>query len=84
MTEKKPIPILVRVSPALLKKLESAARSEQRTRNAEACRRLAESFKKPQVAERGARPEANTSNDHAAIFRPDAKGATEKKSRGQS
>jgi hypothetical protein len=45
MTIKKPVPILIRVPPALLKKIESAARSEQRTRNAEACRRLAESFK---------------------------------------
>lgn len=44
--EKKPIPVLVRMPPALLRKLEAVAKAEHRSRNSEACLRLAKSFKK--------------------------------------
>ncbi|WP_367846437.1 Arc family DNA-binding protein [Rhodoferax sp. WC2427] len=50
---KTPVPALLRLPPPLLKKLDAAARSQSRSRNAEACLRLSESFKakKPMVAE---------------------------------
>ncbi len=43
---KKPIPVLVRMPPALLRKLDAVAKTEHRSRNSEACLRLAKSFKK--------------------------------------
>lgn len=43
--EKKPIPVLVRMPPALVRKLEATAKSQHRSRNTEACLRLADSFK---------------------------------------
>jgi Arc-like DNA binding dprotein len=45
--DKKAIPVLVRMPPALLRKLEAVAKTENRSRNREACLRLANSFKKP-------------------------------------
>lgn len=43
---KKRRPILLRLSPDLLKKIEKAAVAGQCSRNTEAARRLAESFRK--------------------------------------
>ena len=44
--EKKSVPVLVRMPPALARKLEATAKSQHRSRNAEAVLRLADSFKK--------------------------------------
>lgn len=46
MQQRKPVPILVRLPPALLRKIERSATEGHRSRNAEAVRRLEESFKK--------------------------------------
>lgn len=43
--EKKPIPVLVRMPPSLVRKLEAEARAQHRSRNAEVCLRIADSFK---------------------------------------
>lgn len=41
-----PVPVLVRVPPTLLKKIDAASVAQGRSRTKEVCRRLAESFKK--------------------------------------
>lgn len=50
MQQKKQVPILVRVPPALLKKLERSAKEGDRSRNAEAVRRLEASFRNTREA----------------------------------
>lgn len=42
--EKKPVPVLVRMPPSLVKRLEQAAKKERRSRNTEACLRIEQSF----------------------------------------
>lgn len=47
-----PIPVLVRVPPILLKKLDAVSKAQGRSRTSEVCIRLAESFKRPKAAEK--------------------------------
>jgi hypothetical protein len=44
--------VLIRMPAPLLKRIDAAATAQQRSRTAEVCIRLAESFKKPRVDRR--------------------------------
>lgn len=44
--QQKSVPILLRLPPSLVKRIEASARAAERSRNSEARVRLAESFRK--------------------------------------